>query len=185
MSKPTDREITAWVKSSAKYLREKDLRDRLNKRPSNESLNNHPERGNCFHDYEGFVSELQSIEHDLNAAVCRLQSLHAHFEFGRMQPYDVSGPHIVTALGMASDALAQIRITKCEAELEHPAKNRELSPQKAAVRLAFSMFSAADRRRIRAVAERITLEAGLTAPTPATVTRWLNEIAAEKSANAQ
>lgn len=185
MSKPTDREITAWVKSSAKYLREKDLRDRLNKRPSNESLNDHPDRGSCFHDYEGFVSELQSIEHDLNAAVCRIGSLHAHFEFGRMQPYGGSGPHISTALNMAEAALAQIRITKREAELEHPAKRRELSLQKDAVRLAFGMFSVADRRNIRAVAERITLEVGLAVPTPATVTRWLKEIAAEESANAQ
>lgn len=170
MSKPTEHEITQEVKSAARYLGEKDLRDQLNQRPADNSR---------------FGLNLKLIERDIADAVTRLAGILSEFEFGKLQSVEKQENHFHAAYEAASDALAELRIATIELNIEHPTRTRKLELQKSAARLAYSMFQPGDGRRVRDVAKRIMDHAGLGEPAAATVSRWLKEFRHEDSVNAQ
>ena len=188
----TEKELKKWIASSGQYLREKDLRDRLLNRPSIDSLNEHPDKSVCFYDYDGFVSELDSLERDLEAADKRLQQLTTHFTFNRMAPFGNQEHRIFAAREFALNALVQARLAKHELRIEHPARTRSLSLEKSAVQLAAAFFPSGD-RRVRGVAREIMEAAGLeivtvdgeSKPSNATISNWIKELREEDSGNAK
>lgn len=200
----TKKESSEWLESSARYLREKDLRDRLNNRPTTKSLNGHPDKAACYDTFADFVGKLETIERDLGAAVHRLAKLDelfmvgirrpGHtFETSRNQPFENQANRIHAAYENAQKSLTEIQCARIEVNEEHPPATRELALQKSATKLAFGQFAVSDSRRVRAEAKRLMEKIGLQTisldgdpmPSPATLTAWLKEFRREGAANAK
>lgn len=132
-----------------------------------------------FHDYAGFMSELESAESEVFKAWSRIQKLSVHFELGELIPFDQSSHTIQNAYALLSKARDEIKRAKETTLLHHPPGRRELLLQRSAVELADAHLGATSPRAVRGFAKQIMLEAGLPEPDPKTITNWLREIRAQ------
>lgn len=171
----TEAELSNAIKLAVQHLVAIDLHERMENRPSIDSVSEHPDKDRCFFDYAGLMSELTSIERDLQRGRTRLANLRNHFARGEMQPFDKCGRAIATACELATKSVVDIQNAMRQAQQDHPPQTREMTLQKAAVFEAASLVGARD-RRVRSVAKRIMQAAAITEPSEASLTCWVNAL---------
>lgn len=176
----TDADISAWVKSCAKYLIEKRDRELFfsgRRTPSGDAVPH-------FHDYDGVMSELDSLERDINSALRRITNLHTHFCMGELIPFEGTHNDIVRARDALWTAWSSVTKAKQDTREMHPPPGKALSLQKAATRLATGPFAVGDGfRSVRALAKRIMIEAKLPVPDEKTITNWIRELKDDEMGN--
>lgn len=178
----TEQEISEMVVDAGERLKEMILEVQLNDRPSAESLKNHPNKADCAFDYPSYVSELESIECDLNAAYSRLTRLRNRFTTSQMTPYG-NGTAIYVACKNTAKTLVEVGQEKERIHREHSPKTRELIFQKWATDEAANIVGI-NSRKLRSVAYQImevggletNLSDGKLKPSKATLTLWISEI---------
>lgn len=175
-SKHTEAEIDAWIAKSVAYLRERRLRDAVMQRPSIDSLEKNPGKVFCHHDFAGFVLELREVQADLKRADDRLQRLRAHFDLGKMIPFDELSPLVDRVREHTVQAWIELTDVLAVANGQHPQRTRAMTLQESVVALADAMVGETEPKRTREIARRIMVDAGLAAPTERTISNWLREL---------
>lgn len=178
----TEQEISLMVMDAGDRLREMLLDMQLNDRPSEESLKTHPNRADCAFDHAAYVSELESIERDLDSAYSRLSRLRNRFSTGQMKPYG-NGKAISVACENTVKTLVEVGQEKERVHRDHSPKTRELTLQKWATEEAAYIVGKGS-RNVRSVAYQIMEAGGLETktadgdlkPSNATLTLWIKEI---------
>lgn len=180
--KLTEEELTREIKSCAKYLREKAVLDvRLGLvRPTYEDIEAAGLRDAGLYDYASLVDEIRSISEKLAPMVERLNKLSEHFALSRLEIYSSIEGEIEGAREHAVGAKVRLDVALNQMEGTRPQKNSTAMPlQKSAVRVAHAILGASQPKRVREIARRIILEAGLETPSERAMTAWVNEIRRE------
>lgn len=174
--KLTDGELDERIAKCATYLREKAMREGIMLRPSIASLDGHPDRRLSFHDFAGFMIELRRVQADLKSADDRLQRLRTHFELGEMIPFEEVGPRVDRVRELTLGAWIELSDAMAVANGGAPPPTRAMKLQKSAVTLARAEVGETQPRRVREIARRIMVEAGLSLPDERTISNWLKEL---------
>lgn len=199
MNKLADRELKARIASHAKYIEQWILDNRLYDRPSfkdrvkkknkneviGQGLDGHPEKDKSFHDFDGFMSELQTAEKDLKAAHEKLSQLRNHFSKGVMIPFENVTSAVNAASGLAAQACVAVGHAVEATREAHPDSDKTLRPQRVAVWLAWVEIGDKDRRAVRGLAKKIieSVRPSLKTPSEGTLNTMVNE--AEEKAKLQ
>lgn len=176
--KLTEEELTREVRSCAKYLREKAVRDvRLGSvRPTYQDIEATGLRDVGLYDYASLVDEIRSISEKLAPMVERLNKLSEHFAHSRLELYsDIEG-EIEGAREHAAGAKVRVDVAINRLEGTRPPNSKAMPLQKSAVRLAHAIAGATQPRSVRSIAKRIIQEAKLEPPSEIALTKWLKEI---------
>lgn len=128
-----------------------------------------------IHDRIGFLSELESISHDIDKASKRLINLSNHFAFDRMRAFSEFETRICAAHEKVSSAWSEIECAKIELRVKHAQNTRSMDLQRSVVRLASAYFDHLGRGVARREALRIIEKMGLDVPEQSTLSRWLKE----------
>lgn len=172
----SDRELDAWIEGCAQYLIEKRERVALRHRPRLEDLQDHPDKARCHLDFEQMTGELESLERMAKSLSDRLGTLSGHFELGRLVPFDAAGHDVIAAREAAVNAWVAIRMAQQQIAAHHPPATRALELQQSAVRLAFAYCGQTAKRKVRSIAKRIMVKAGLSEPDEKSITTWLDQM---------
>lgn len=169
-------EMRAWIHDCAAYILSCEADRRLYERPSNESLEGHPDKRMSHHDFDGFVAELQAAAKGLEVAGKHLRQLRSHFSKGSLQPFDSVAALVEDAGKLSAQAAALVENAERATRDIHPPRSRELAAQKTAVRLAYAATHVKHPRKTREIARRILECAGLAEPDEKSLTNWLREL---------
>ena len=176
----TDADISAWVKSCAAYLieqRDSDLFFSGRQTPPGDE-------GSHFHDYDGFMSELDSLEREISSSLSRATNLDKHFRMGELIPFEHAQKDIERVKNALKNALVSVNQAEHDTREMHPPPGKALSLQKAATRLATGPFAVGEGfRSVRALAKRIMIEAKLPIPDEKTITNWIRELKDDEMGN--
>ena len=149
------------------------------KQISETELENAGKRASSQHDYQGFMSELDSSLREIQAAMDRVHDLDTHFAFDRLIPFDRVSNRVTKAGALLSEAWAEIRCSQVELMATTRTNTRGLDLHKYAVRLAYALVGRTAPRRTREIARRIMDKAGLNPPDEKSLSNWIKEIKAE------
>lgn len=170
-------DISAWVKSCAEYLIEKRDRDLFFSGRSTQAGDGVAP----YYNYDGVMSEFDSLEREIKVALSRITNLDKHFCMGELIPFEHTHNDIVRAKDALRAALSSVTTAKQDTREKHPPPGKGLSLQKAATRLATGPLAAGDGlRSVRNLAKRIMIEAQLTIPDEKTITNWIRELREEE-----
>jgi hypothetical protein len=126
-------------------------------------------------DHDMIQKKLARIERHLLAAVNELTSLQSDMRLGgRWWAFKDARRFLRKAKEQIGGALGPL--SDAQGAAQRPPSTRAMKEQQTALRLAEEMVGATHPRKVRDIALRIMVEAGIQLPTPEAMTKWLRAI---------